>query len=147
MTKALNEGKNKELQEKAYNLLLSENTAKVVMRLAGYKESYVQCNWKRWLENINPDEIRKRLRSKTALFSDTVINKAFEWMEKDDPRWGSVVAKIHGDVTRTHLEDKAPTALVFNFQTVQKVEDKAQNDGDIVDVSPIQEQIKDKSGV
>ena len=115
----INEGKNKELLTNSIKLLLSENTIKHIMLLAGYSKSYTNCHWRKWIQNINLDEYKERLRAKGAVFSDFMINKAFEWANSEDPRVMGVAAKVHGDITRAHLEDKTPSNITFQLQTIK----------------------------
>ena len=143
----INEGKNKELQTKASELLFTDNVIKIIMKTAGYKDTYINCNWKawgkKWLGNINSDKTRDRLRDKTGVLSEIIIDKCFDWIDKDDPKWAQVVAKVHGDLTRTHLEDKTPSNVTFQLQTIKgqnitlkagKNVDKSQLSTDIIDV-------------
>jgi len=101
----INEGKNKELQARSKELLFSSNVVKKIMKAVGYSESYAETRWKpwaeKWLGNVNSSEMQARLRDKSGILSEVMIGKCFDWIERDDPKWAQVAAKVHGDVTRT----------------------------------------------
>lgn len=100
-------------------LLKEGNSPKKAAELAGYSQSVVETGVSKLLKNVNYDELRLALKPNSIVANHMAIGVAMRQMEYGDARQQGWGAKLALDNAKIHLaDDKSPTSITFNFQTI-----------------------------
>ena len=90
------------------------------MELAGYSEKTIRNAANSIMKNVNWDEVRLALKSRSIHANHMAIDVAMRQMEHGDAKQQGYGAKLALDNAKIHLaEDKTPTNITFNFQTIK----------------------------
>ena len=131
---------NKLRQEKFKNFYLEGNAVKRSMLLAGYSKNYVKVHWRDYAEkNVNLSELGNALRREAGINGIYSLRMARSWMQRGSERKAMAGMDHISKMNRIHMEDKTPSTLVFQLQTIQgetvNLGAKQVEKGDVTDIS------------